>query len=282
MQQDPDVPPGYYIDPDTGQLKPIQTAQPPGPTSQPGLGPGQTPTNPYGWDQGAPAPSSAPPGMHWDANLANFVPDTPGGTTNPPTQGPNQPPGPNLTDPFNQTYTPPSPVNLGGPGGIPYIPPTPVFTPPTYTPPPAFQAPTANDVLNDPGYQFRLDQGQQSLQNARAAQGTLNTGSTLKDILGYGQDYASNEFQNVFNRDLTQYNTNYQTQYTDPYNIAFQGATAAFAPQMTGYQTQAAAGQHQNDANYTNSWNQFLFDYNKFVDQRDSTFNKNYQVATAP
>ncbi len=54
------------------------------------------------------------------------------------------------------------------------------------------------------------------------------------------------------------YNTNYQTQYRDPYNIAFQNATASFAPQMLGYQTQAAAGQRANEDQFNNAFNVWL------------------------
>jgi hypothetical protein len=51
-----------------------------------------------------------------------------------------------------------------------------------------------------PGYQFRLDQGMQGVQNSAAARGGLLSGGTLKAIQKYGQDFASNEYQNQFNR----------------------------------------------------------------------------------
>jgi len=238
---------------------------------------------------------------------------TPAPTPDPQQGGNGGPSGPSLIDPYNQPFTPPAPVDLGGPAGIPYIPPTPhytapTFTPPAYTPPPAFnykpfEGPNAETVLNTPGYKFRLNQGEEALQNAKAAQGILGTGATLKAILGYGQDYASNEFQNEWAREFAgyntnrqgavdAYNTNYQTQYVDPYRFSYQGALDAFAPQMAqfganvqagnlGYSTQAAAGQHQTDQNYLNAWNSMLFDYDKFRDQRDSTFNKQFAVLGA-
>src|SRR5258706_13163796 len=59
------IPPGYRINPQTGQLEPI-------PQYQESTIPGQTP-----WAPGSSLPSSSPPGMHWDANVANFVPDAP-------------------------------------------------------------------------------------------------------------------------------------------------------------------------------------------------------------
>jgi hypothetical protein len=76
----------------------------------------------------------------------------------------------------------------------------PTYTPPTpYTPPPAFsyadfKGPTADDVLNDPGYQFERDQGLSAIGANRAAAGTLNTGGTLKDYVGFANNLASTHF----------------------------------------------------------------------------------------
>jgi len=73
-----------------------------------------------------------------------------------------------------------------------------------------FVAPTAATEANDPGYQFRLQQGVNALQNSAAARGTLLSGGTAAGINAYGQDYASNEYGNVYNRALGQYQQAYQ------------------------------------------------------------------------
>jgi len=52
----------------------------------------------------------------------------------------------------------------------------------------------------DPGYQFRLDEGLKALDRQAAARGGLISGSALKAASRYGQDYASNEYTNAFNR----------------------------------------------------------------------------------
>src|SRR5947208_7303628 len=78
-----------------------------------------------------------------------------------------------------------------------------------------FQAPTDVTEKNDPGYQFRLQQGENALQNSAAAKGTLLNGATGADIQKYGQDYASNEYGNVYNRALGQ--------FQDRYNMFQQG-----------------------------------------------------------
>lgn len=58
----------------------------------------------------------------------------------------------------------------------------------------------AKNLEMDPGYQFRLKQGQNALRGGASAQGNLNSGATLKALERYGQDYASNEYQNAYQR----------------------------------------------------------------------------------
>lgn len=60
---------------------------------------------------------------------------------------------------------------------------------------------TPSDVMAmDPGYQFRLDEGLKSGRNIAGARGMLNSGATAKALTRYGQDYASGEFNNIYNR----------------------------------------------------------------------------------
>lgn len=52
----------------------------------------------------------------------------------------------------------------------------------------------------DPGYGFRLSEGMKALERGAAARGGLLSGATLKGVQRYGQDLASQEYQNAFNR----------------------------------------------------------------------------------
>jgi hypothetical protein len=52
----------------------------------------------------------------------------------------------------------------------------------------------------DPGYAFRMSEGMKGLERSAAARGGLLSGSTLKGIQRFGQDLASQEYQNAFNR----------------------------------------------------------------------------------
>jgi len=54
----------------------------------------------------------------------------------------------------------------------------------------------------DPGYNFRMAEGMKALERSAAARGLLQSGGTLKGIQQYGQNIASDEYQNAFNRYL--------------------------------------------------------------------------------
>jgi len=244
-------------------LPPIASTPPPATTTPPaGGGPPAAsgpPANPYT------TPGADNPFAPWSGTFtppsAQPLPEAP--AFNPPSYTP--PPAFTWDTPL-PVYTPPPAFEYGD------------FQAPQFTPPPAFnygdfsydafQGPSFAEAQNSPGYQFRLQQGTDRLQNAASARGTLNDSGTLKALLDYGQDAASQEYANVWNRDYNAYNTNranavdqynanranaaniyqtnYQTQYVDPYKNNYQAALDqytqnrgnALANYQTNYQTQ--------------------------------------------
>jgi hypothetical protein len=56
------------------------------------------------------------------------------------------------------------------------------------------------DYQADPGYAFRLSEGQKALDRQAAARGGMISGSALKAAQRFGQDMASQEFGNAYNR----------------------------------------------------------------------------------
>jgi hypothetical protein len=58
----------------------------------------------------------------------------------------------------------------------------------------------------DPGYAFRLSEGQKALDRSAAARGGLISGGAMKAAQRFGQDLGSQEYQNAYNRALTGYN----------------------------------------------------------------------------
>ena len=63
------------------------------------------------------------------------------------------------------------------------------------------------DLLDNPdsikqtgAYKFRLNQGQEALQRSMGAKGMLNSGNRLSELTRYGQDMASQEYDNQYGR----------------------------------------------------------------------------------
>ena len=104
---------------------------------------------------------------------------------------------------------------------------------PRYAQPGAFSF-TAKDYQADPGYAFRLSEGQRALERTAAARGGLISGGALKAATRYGQDMGSQEYQNAYQRALTGYGTQ-----VDRSNTAFSrgltGYNADVARSDTGY-----------------------------------------------
>jgi len=72
-----------------------------------------------------------------------------------------------------------------------------------------FKAPDSLTEQNDPGFQARLKLGEQALANSAAGRGDLLTGGTAAAANQFAQDYASNEYSNVYNRALQNYQTRF-------------------------------------------------------------------------
>lgn len=114
---------------------------------------------------------------------------------------------------------------------------------------------TMADFQKDPGYQFRMQEGQKALESSAAARGGLNSGATLKALSRYNQDFASNELNNAYNR----YNTDRTTRFNMLSGLAGTGQTSvgqvgaagqnyanAYGQNVTGAaNAQAAYGQQQ-------------------------------------
>lgn len=66
---------------------------------------------------------------------------------------------------------------------------------------------TNQAMYQDPGYAFRLSEGQKALDRQAAARGGLISGGALKAATRFGQDMGSQEYQSAYNRALTGYGT---------------------------------------------------------------------------
>lgn len=105
---------------------------------------------------------------------------------------------------------------------------------------------TAQDFAKqqDPGYAFRLAEGNKALNQTAAARGGLISGNALKAAQRYGQEMGSQEFQNAYSRALTGYNANQQA-VVNAYN---QLAGVSGTGQTSAQQIGAQGGQYAANA----------------------------------
>ena len=110
----------------------------------------------------------------------------------------------------------------------------------------------ASNITNDQGYQFRLQQGSNAVQNSAAARGSGLSGATLKALDQYGQGFASNELNNAYMRNLQtnqQGMANSQFQNTMGFNTSMEQYNQANQQALQDYQRQAGiAGMGQTAA----------------------------------
>lgn len=66
---------------------------------------------------------------------------------------------------------------------------------------------TPEQMQMDPGYAFRLREGERALERMQAARGNMLSGAAIKAGQRYGQDLASQEYMNAFNRAQAQLGT---------------------------------------------------------------------------
>jgi len=96
------------------------------------------------------------------------------------------------------------------------------YTPtPTFTPPAPYTGPSEADLRADPGYQFRVQQGQQALERSGASRGLTLSGGQLKDLTRFGQGLGAQEYGAAYQRGYQQNQDLYQRGYqqnADLYN----------------------------------------------------------------
>jgi hypothetical protein len=113
-----------------------------------------------------------------------------------------------------------------------------------------FQAPSIQQAEQEPGYKFALQQGTNALTNSAAASGNLLTGNTGEALQQYGQNLGQENYQNVYNRAMQQYQLGYNQYQQNQSNLFNRYASLAGLGQTAagqlGSEGQAAAGNVAN------------------------------------
>lgn len=104
-----------------------------------------------------------------------------------------------------------------------------------------FAAPfTQSDFMNNPAYQFQLQQGNLAIQRSAAAQGGLLSGAAGKAIAGYTTNLANTTYGDAYNRYLQTSNK----QYNQLAGVAGIGQNATNATTAAGTSTANSVAQN--------------------------------------
>ena len=120
----------------------------------------------------------------------------------------------------------------------------------------------ANNFIDDPSYQFRFKEGQKALERSQSARGNVLSGGAGKELTRYGQDMASTEYSNAFNRlqqimgagqqatnTLTNSAQNYGTNQSNNYMNSANARASSYENYANAFNQSASAGvnAYQND-----------------------------------
>jgi hypothetical protein len=129
-----------------------------------------------------------------------------------------------------------------------------------------------SDFEADPGYQFRIEEGNKGIEGSAAARGSVLSGAAMKALARFNQDTASNEYGKVFDR--------YGQNRANLQNVAYN------AQNQFGLNRQAL-NQNLNSAfdrfnvNRSNAANVYNQAYDRFNNNNTNQFNRLSSMASA-
>jgi hypothetical protein len=151
-----------------------------------------------------------------------------------------------------------------------------------------FQAPGAEGMYADRGYQFRLKQGIDALEASKANNGRFLSGETLRDIMSYGQGLASQEYDKTFGRATTTYGIN-RGNAADMWDRSMMLEQARHAPKQATWEARTGAGINRDNMEFDRDWQQDIYwnddqfrresarsddEWRRYVYQNDDAFRK--------
>jgi len=113
--------------------------------------------------------------------------------------------------------------------------------------------PNSVNLGQDPGYQFRTQQGVNALTAAGSAAGNLGSGNLGTALVNYGQQAGSQEYGAAYGRAMDQYNSGLNAQNTMFNRLSGIAGTGQVASgQLASYGAQNALAQGNNSMNAAN------------------------------
>ena len=179
---------------------------------------------------------------------------------------------PSLLAPYPRTFQRPDPAMISQAvrDALAQLPGRPEYTAPEIPTIEPWRQPSEQDMYADPSFGFRKGIGEQALLNNRAAQGLSRSGGTLKDLLAYNQNFASQEYGNIANRSLEGWRSNTDATLRRS-GLEQERSRSMYEPQFAEYQNKVAVATRVPELEYDRSWREFLADYDIWNDQRGFT-----------
>ncbi len=139
------------------------------------------------------------------------------------------------------------------------------------------------DVTKDPGYKWRMEQGQEAQERSAAARGMTMSGAQSKALQDYSQGLASQEYGVAYNREYDKQTQAYNREYgqqTDLYNREYDKQNnrynRAWDSQTQGYNREAM---QQNNL-YSREYNRQNDAYNREYSRQNDRYGRDYQRNT--
>jgi hypothetical protein len=127
---------------------------------------------------------------------------------------------------------------------------------------------TTTDFHKDPAYQFDMQQGLNAISNSNSVRGGSLSGGTMKALTNYGEQQASNEYQNAYSRFTQNQNQN----FSQLNSLSNQGLTATAGLSNLGANTSTQVANLQVGAGQAQA-NDFLAHAANFVKGNDNAAN---------
>ncbi len=131
-------------------------------------------------------------------------------------------------------------------------------TAPNFPTIPDWQSPTGEQARNLPGYEFARQEGLRGLEQSAAARGVTNTGGTLEDIVKFGDQFGTQNYQTARANSFEDWQANIANKYLLPYQ-------AAYNTWSVKYPQAGADAQNRTNFNVTNANNRNNFDWNNYT-----------------
>jgi hypothetical protein len=137
-----------------------------------------------------------------------------------------------------------------------------------------------SQLVNDPGYQFRLAEGEKGIQRSAAAKSGVLSGAALKSLQRYDQGLAAQQYNDAYAQQLQGYQTNASQYEQDQMNKLNQQAQIYGTNFNTDQTNQNNVFNRENSVFNTNQ-NQFNLDQANRLAQESGAYNTNFNTQQA-